>query len=203
MNKIIQLALVFLFLIPCHIGFCQSTPATPYVARAVWSNIAEAGSSAIEPATLGQAKNVHRLGNLFFAGQFGEQDLAGIKEAGIDRIITLRTDGELDWDERAAVQKEGIEFVEIPFRSPESLTDEVFDRVRQTLSDNGKRTLFHCASANRVGGTWLPFRVLDEGVELETALAEAKEIGLRAPFIEEKALDYIQRQQANSSANSK
>jgi len=38
--------------------------------------------------------------------------------------------------------------------------------------------------------------VLDEGVSIETALAEAKEIGLRVDWIEEKAIDYIKRKQS-------
>ena len=156
---------------------------------------------AIESAELGQTLNVHRLGNLFLAGQFSEADLVQIREAGIQRVITLRTDGEIDWDEQSAVEAAGIEFVAIPFRSPESLTDEVFDQIRAVLSQSDKSTLFHCGSANRVGGTWLPWRVLDQGVDLEVALAEARKIGLRTAFIEEKAIDYIERQSANQSAS--
>ena len=150
-------------------------------------------------ATLGSTKNVHKAGNLFFAGQFTKDDIATIGEAKVARVITLRTDGEIDWDEEAAVEAANMEFIKVPFRTPESLTDEVFDTIRTLLNDKTKTTLFHCGSANRVGGVWLPFRVLDEGVDLETALAEAKEIGLKAPFLEQKALDYIKRQQAKSS----
>ncbi|MGI9518036.1 MAG: beta-lactamase hydrolase domain-containing protein [Pirellulaceae bacterium] len=193
MNKTISIAILFLILIPTHVTFAQLSTAPNDVAHAARDANSSESSLAIETATLGQAKNVHRLGHLFFAGQFTEQDLTRIKEEGIERIITLRTDGELDWDEKAAVETEGIEFIAIPFRSPESLTDEVFNQVREALAENDKPTLFHCGSANRVGGTWLAYRVLDEGVELDIALAEAREIGLRAPFIEKKALDYIKR----------
>jgi len=151
--------------------------------------------SEIVKASLGKAKNVHQNGNLFFAGQFTEEDIEKLKEQKITRVITLRTDGEVKWDEEAAVKAADIEFIQVPFRAPETLTDEVFDKIRTLLKDKKQTTLFHCGSANRVGGVWLPFRVLDEGVDLETALAEAREIGLKKPFVEEKAIDYIKRQQ--------
>jgi len=147
----------------------------------------------VESATLGQTKNVHQCGNLFLAGQFTTDDLSKITEAGIKRVITLRTEGEIDWDEKAALKEVGLELIEVPFRGPETLSDEVFDKVRELLSDDKTATLFHCGSANRVGGAWLPFRVLDEGVELDIAIQEAKEIGLRTEGYQEKALDYIQR----------
>ena len=130
----------------------------------------------------------------FFAGQFNKDDIEKIKDENIARVITLRTDGEVDWDEQAAVESAGVEFLSVPFK-PDSLTDDVFTKVRGLLRDESKKTLLHCGSANRVGGVWLAYRVLDEGVDLQTALAEAKEVGLRTPLIEEKAIDYIKRQQ--------
>ena len=164
-------------------------------ALAVQQDLVAVSESAILSAELGSTKNVHQDGSLFFAGQFSSDDIDVLKQREISRVISLRTVGEIDWDEKMALEKAGIEFIEIPFSKAESLTDDVFDRVRKTLQDKSKTTLFHCGSANRVGGTWLPYRVLDQGVELETAMAEAKEIGLRTPFIQWKALDYIRQQQ--------
>lgn len=152
----------------------------------------------VESTQLGTTKNVHRVGDIYTAGQFSESDIEVLKSNKIGRIITLRTDGEIDWEEGAKVKAAGIEFVEIPFRAPETLTDDVFDKVRELLRDESKPTLFHCGSASRVGGTWLPFRVLDQGVPLEIAANEAKEIGLKTPFIREKALDYIRRKMAET-----
>ena len=55
--------------------------------------------------------------------------------------------------------------------------------------------LVHCGSANRVGAVYLPWRVLDGGLSVEDALAEAKVVGLKTPMYETKALDYIKRHQ--------
>ncbi len=153
-------------------------------------------SDEIVASSLGNTKKVHQRGNLFFAGQFNPEDIEAIKEQKITRVITLRMDGEVKWDEAAALKTANMEFIKIPFGSPEALTDEVFDQVRELLKDNSQPTLLHCGSANRVGGVWIPYRVLDEGVDLETAVKEADKIGLYTPFVKEKALDYVKRKQA-------
>ncbi len=155
----------------------------------------------VESGLLGSTQNVHQCGNLMFSGQFAQTDLAKVAESSVKRVISLRTDGEVKWDEKALVEASGIEFVAVPFRKPDSLTDDVFGKVRKLLKDQNKKTLFHCGSANRVGAVWLPYRVLDQGVSLETAMKEAKKIGLRAPPYEAKAIDYIKRMQAKTTDN--
>lgn len=155
------------------------------------------GAAPICSAELGDTINVHLSGSLYFAGQFTAADIAALQAAGVKRVITLRTDGEIEWDEEAALKAAGIEYFAIPFRSPDSLTDQVFDSVRILLAENDSTTLFHCGSANRVGAAWLPYRVLDEGVPLETAVAEAKVIGLRTEELLDKARRYIRKKQAN------
>lgn len=145
---------------------------------------------------MGEAKNVHRSGNLIFSGQFSPNDIQTMKLLGIERVITLRNLGEVDFDEPKSVRDADLEFHRVPFASGESLTDDVFVKVRDLLRDDSQKTLLHCGSADRVGGVWLAYRVLDQGVNVSTALAEAKKIGLKAASIERKALDYIKRQKA-------
>ena len=82
------------------------------------------GVDRIEEAQLGATRNVHRAGSLWLAGQFAAADLAALEAAGIRKVLTLRTAGELDWDERAAVEEQGLVYQELPFRAPETLTDE-------------------------------------------------------------------------------
>ena len=104
---------------------------------------------AIENFTLGETRNVHRCGKLFLAGQPKPGDLAGLKTHGIVRIVTLRQDGEIDWDQATAVKAQGLEFINVPFRAPSTLTDEVFDRIRGLLRETAKKpTLLHQNSSN-------------------------------------------------------
>jgi len=148
----------------------------------------------VEEGELGSTRNVHRSGDIWFSGQFAAEDIAVFKARGIVRVINARQASELAFDERSLLEDAGLDYVAVPFSGPETLTDAVFDRIRALLgSDDRGPTLFHCGSANRVGGAWLPFRVLDQGVPLEQALPEARAIGMRTPGYGERAIDYIER----------
>ena len=149
---------------------------------------------------MGEVKNVHRSGNLIFSGQFSPDDVESMKQLGIQRVISLRTFGEVGFDEPETVEGAEMEFHRVPFASAESLTDDVFEKVRDLLRDDSQKTLLHCGSANRVGSVWMTYRVLDQDVDITTALAEAKKIGLRSSAIEKKAFDYIKRQKLAAAA---
>ena len=150
--------------------------------------------ASVEQSKLGNTKNVHACGSLFLAGQPTQTDISVLKSEGIQRVITLRTEGEVDWDEEAAVLEAGMEFIHIPIGGPESLNAETFAGLRKLLGEAQEHpTLLHCGSANRVGAVWLAHRVLDEGVDLETATKEAKLVGLRSAALESKAIEYIRR----------
>lgn len=153
----------------------------------------------VSPAKLGETRNVHRSGKLYLAGQFSPDDVKELKKAGIRKVISLRTAGEIEWDENEVLKAAGIEFINFPLRKPESFNDEMFGQVRRILRESKEPILLHCASANRVGGVWLTFRVLDQGVDLPTALREAAEVGLKAEFIRDKAVEYIKRKQDEKS----
>ncbi len=187
--------------------FCVITATAPLYPQAVTANLQEnvdrvnGNQLSILEGKLGAAKNVHILKGLYFSGQFSQADVSEIKRQQIKRVISLRTAGEVEWDEAGAVEAVGLEFCVIPFKSPDSLTDEVFQEVRDALKTNRDKTLLHCGSANRVGGVWLPYRVLDEGVPLSTALAEARKIGLKSEAYEERAVDYIKRMQSKRETN--
>ncbi|MFT5316718.1 MAG: hypothetical protein ACI9UK_002564 [Candidatus Krumholzibacteriia bacterium] len=148
--------------------------------------------------SLGTIRNVHQLGDVWFGGQPSESDFGLIKDAGIKTVINLRHDAENEgMDEAAVVAAAEMGYAHIPFSNPGQLTDEVFDAVRHELKTAPRPLLIHCASANRVGATWLSYRVLDEGVPYDDALLEAKEIGLRSSSLEELARQYITAHQGD------
>lgn len=164
-------------------GACTSAkPVTP-----------PAPPAPVEPATLGALAKVHVAGGIYLAGQPASEDFAALPELGVRTVINLRTAKEqADFDERARVEGLGLAYVNVPFGGPGELDDAIFSEVRTRLAAPGPM-LLHCASANRVGAVWIPFRVLDQGVELEAAVAEAKSIGLKSPELEAKARDYVAR----------
>ncbi len=172
-------------------GWSQSVETTPKPIPSQSAN----QTCEVDEAALGGTKNVHVYGNLFFSGQFGADDIAAIKAAGVQRIISLRTEGEVNWDEKKAVTDAGLEFSNVPFRGADDLTDELLGSLRQTLRKSADtKTLLHCGSANRVGAVWLAYRVLDEKAPLDKALVEAKTVGLRNPALQDRTIAYIQKE---------
>jgi uncharacterized protein (TIGR01244 family) len=146
------------------------------------------------PHRYGTTKPAHRAGDVLLAGQPSPEDLAMASRQGVKAIVNLRQAKELSWDEAAYVRQLGMSYHHIPFLSADSLTDEVFDRLRQLLNDKSQRPMIlHCASSNRVGAVWLVHRVVDHGLGYEAALAEAKRVGLRSPEYLQRAKSYLRR----------
>lgn len=139
-------------------------------------------------------EKVRTVDGIFFASQPDASGFEAAKRGGIKTVINLRHADEIELDEAEVVGSLGLTYLHLPWNGPEELTDEVFDRTREMLESAEKPVLLHCASANRVGAVWLPYRVLDGGWDVEDALEEARAIGLKTPEYEEKALDYIERQ---------
>lgn len=158
---------------------------------------------ALKQATLGNTKNVHSFGENLLCGQPSAEEFADAKKRGIRVVISLREKGEIDWDEAAVVEKLGLQFHSLGFRSPESLTDDIFDQSLKLLAASEESpVMMHCASANRVGAIWLAHRVLNDGIELQAARDEAKTVGLRSEGHEAKAIDYVTRKEQSGKPGS-
>ena len=172
-------------------GCSSSDPEAAPAAKAPESPVPV--TETVEPYTCGAIPNLHIQGGVMLAGQPTADDLRAAAELGVRTVLDVRTPGELkDFDEPALVGELGMVYRNFGFRSPDQLTDEVFDGVRALLADPAAAPiLFHCGSANRVGAVWLAHRVLDEGVELEAAVEQAHAVGLRSAELEARALAYI------------
>lgn len=146
------------------------------------------------PAQCGGITRLHVLGDIYLGSQPKAEDFAQARKDGIRTVINLRHAAELtDFNEQQVVEAEGLAYVNIPWSGANELTDAIFDSARAQFTSAPRPMLVHCASANRVGAVWIPYRVLDAGVTWDAALVEAKTIGLKSPEFEAKALDYIQR----------
>ncbi|MAT16237.1 MAG: hypothetical protein CMJ46_13320 [Planctomyces sp.] len=160
----------------------------------------QAAKAKVEATDLGETRNVHQHGPTLLCGQPDKAALATAKEKGIEVVITLRKEDEIDWNEEEYVTDLGMDFHQLGFQQPDSLSDDILDKSRMLLRNTeDKPVMLHCASANRVGAVWMAYRVLDHGVELATALEEAQKVGLRTPAYAEKVVDYIHRKQSGAS----
>ncbi len=156
------------------------------------------GMLVLEARTCGSVQRLHALGDDYLGSQPNADDLRQAQANGIKTIVSLRHAAEVaDWDEEGVARGLGLGFVRIPWNGPGELDDEIFDEARAQLRGAARPMFVHCGSGNRVGAVWIPYRVLDQGVELEAAVAEAKVVGLKTPEFEAKARDYIRRQRAD------
>jgi len=143
------------------------------------------------PYTWGSAKNVMRLGDLWFAEQPDAIGFAAARDAGVEVVIDLRDPSERSWDEAVVVQGLGIEYHNVP------ITGATFDpagieRIDSLVAANKDRQiLLHCSSSNRVGG-WLATHLVEhEDMPIEDALAIGRRAGITKPPVEERVRAYL------------
>ena len=131
----------------------------------------------------------------FVIGQPDAAQLAGLKNAGVTGVLNFRKEAELKgFDEKDAVGQHGMEYCAIPYNGAAELTDSVFDAGRDVLKKaKSQKQVFalHCRTGNRVGPVWAAYRVLDEGVGIEQAIAEAKAMQMVDPAYEARAREYV------------
>ncbi len=118
---------------------------------------------------------------------------------GFRSIISFRLPGEPAYDEARAVGELGMDYHNPAFRGVGSLTDEKIDECLDTLRSAQRPALVHCGSANRVGAIWLAWRCLEENADPNTAVEEAKSVGLRSPAYEQRILEFIHSRRKDSS----
>lgn len=161
-----------------------------------FSDSQSSGSTkALKPHQLGTISPLHRSNQIYLAGQPVQQDFELVQKAGVKTILNLRPLSEQRWDEGAYLKMLELNYINVPFRAPDTLTPEVFDQCRKILNDNSKHPLVvHCASANRVGAIWLTHRVLDDGISFDDALKEATQVGLKTRGYIKQAKAYIAAQ---------
>ncbi|MFB3431600.1 MAG: beta-lactamase hydrolase domain-containing protein [Phycisphaerales bacterium] len=123
------------------------------------------------------------------------EQLRALKDAGVDTVINLRKHSEhADYDEAQAATDAGLEYINHPYNGAGELTPALIEAVRKTLREQsaaGKRVAIHCRTGNRVAPIWMAYRVIDQGVSLDRAIAEAEAMQLTTPEYRMIALDYI------------
>jgi uncharacterized protein (TIGR01244 family) len=121
--------------------------------------------------------------DLYISGQPTEQGLRELQKRGVTTIVNLRTPPEMarvGFDEPALVAQLGMKYVYLPVRgdsvapySPATVAS--FAKVLETA--NGKVAL-HCTIAWRASHLWAAYLIKDRGIDVATALANARAINL-------------------------
>jgi len=113
------------------------------------------------------------------SGQPTQEQLPLLAQAGIKHVISLRTEGEIDWDESAVVTAAGMEFHSLPISGRDGVTPANAQTLEQLLASlDGQPVLLHCGSSNRVGALKAITALQTLGASVEEALAEGRRWGL-------------------------
>ena len=134
------------------------------------------------------------LPGLVTGGQPTEAQLEAFRAAGGEVVLDIRVPREpRPLDEVGVTQRLGLEYQVVPVIAG-TLTDATLEQILDALREaQGRTTLFHCASGNRVGAALIPYLVLDQAMEEEDAVEQARRVGLTGPELMAWGLDYSRR----------
>ena len=110
--------------------------------------------------------------NTIVCGALDDEKVATLAAAGVELVLNLQPDDELNFDERAAVERAGMHYEQLPISGAKDLKQLnilAFDNILRQY--HGKKTVLHCGSGNRAGAAvalragWLRGRKMDTAME--------------------------------------
>jgi TolB protein len=126
-----------------------------------------------------------RVGDDFFiAGQPTERALREMHDQGVTTVVNLRSPEEMQnqvkFDERAVVGQLGMKYVYLPMRgTPEfPYSPEAVTKLAAAVAGANGKVLLHCTVAWRASHLWAAYLIHERGVDVETALTNARAINL-------------------------
>ena len=142
--------------------------------------------------------------NFTTGGQPSTNAYAKLASNGFRSVLNLRTaqEGVSLEEEKNAVEKAGIRYINIPVISSAPTPGQVTEFLTVVKNKSLQPMLIHCASANRVGAFWMIYRVLEQGWPQEKALDEATRIGLTSPALKNFALNILPLIKSKSKSGS-
>ena len=105
-------------------------------------------------------------------GALDNEKVQALADAGVELVINLQLQGELSFDEGAAVQQAGMAYEHLPISGADDLKQLkilAFDKLLRQY--HGKKIAMHCGSGNRVGAAmalrsgWLRGRKMDTAMK--------------------------------------
>lgn len=146
---------------------CAEKP-TAVVAKRVHVNVAEVEASGV----------VQAVDGITSSAQPNKAALKVFAESGYVAVVDLRRDSEnRGLDERAEVEKLGLDYVQLPIDGGDGVTFENAGKLEQILAGYDGPVLVHCGSGNRVGAV-LALRESLNGADDDDALEYGKSAGL-------------------------
>jgi protein tyrosine phosphatase (PTP) superfamily phosphohydrolase (DUF442 family) len=170
----------------------QGSIFTLLLILAACANLQPLNIAAIQSADLNNL-NVPES-NALASGQPTQEQIKVLAEAGVKHVISLRRPEEIDWDEQAVVEANGMQFYSIPVAGLAGITKANATKLEDLLNSLGNEAvLVHCGSSNRVGALkTLASLDGDDSASIEAAFTEGRRWGLTR--LEEPLREKLQSQ---------
>jgi protein tyrosine phosphatase (PTP) superfamily phosphohydrolase (DUF442 family) len=170
----------------------QGSIFTLLLILAACANLQRLNIAAIQSADLNNL-NVPES-NALASGQPTQEQIKVLAEAGVKHVISLRRPEEIDWDEQAVVEANGMQFYSIPVAGLAGITKANATKLEDLLNSLGNEAvLVHCGSSNRVGALkTLASLDADDSASIEAAFTEGRRWGLTR--LEEPLREKLQSQ---------
>ncbi|TXD98635.1 serine/threonine protein phosphatase [Psychrobacter frigidicola] len=124
--------------------------------------------------------------NNIVSGALDEGKVAALALAGVEVVINLQPDSELDFDEATAVKQAGMQYEQLPIAGADDLKQInmlAFDSLLRQY--HGKKIAMHCKSGSRVGAAMALRAGWLRGRKMETAMERGHRYGLTEMFEQE------------------
>jgi protein tyrosine phosphatase (PTP) superfamily phosphohydrolase (DUF442 family) len=172
---------------------CLLAVSTVCIAAAAFAGAPVSPADVSDPVTWGTATRVTRLHHLWFADQPDVAGFEAARAAGVRVVINLRPPSELDWDEKAAVEKLGMAYYNVPVSGPRFERD-VFGHIEELVEANEDvPILLHCSTSNRVGGWLATHLVREHNMTVDAALAVGRRAGITKEEVADRVREYVQK----------
>jgi len=115
-------------------------------------------------------------------GALDNDKVTALANAGVELVINLQPDDELNFDEAAAVEQAGMYYQQLPISGTNDLKQLkilAFDSVLRQY--HGKKVAMHCGTGNRVGAAMALRAGWLRGRKMETAMERGRSHGLTMP----------------------
>jgi len=135
-------------------------------------------------------------------GQPTVEQLEQAADMGFRTVFNLRPvdeDGAI-LNEAEIVADLGMQYVYIPMKGAEDLTEENANRFAEALDEAGSPVMIHCAGGNRVGALFALKAFLSDGASVEEAMKIGVKIGVSR--LESATRELLAARQAAGSAGS-